>query len=95
MAADKRYGQGCFYKRLALMGIRAYIPHRDYGKVHKGFLGHYFSDGQWVKHGTGEVNALAKADSVSGGAITSANILLTHCSARAVRGWYQRYGREF
>lgn len=39
VAADKRYGRGWFYERLALTGIRAYIPHRDYGDVHKGFWG--------------------------------------------------------
>ena len=40
VAADTRYGRGWFYQRLALMGIRAYIPHRDYGNVHKGFWGY-------------------------------------------------------
>ncbi len=48
MAADTRYGRGWFYQRLALMGISAYIPHRDYKKVHKGFWGYsyfqYYAD---------------------------------------------------
>jgi len=40
VAADTRYGRGWFYQRLVLMGIKTYIPHRDYGKVHKGFWGY-------------------------------------------------------
>ena len=39
VAADKRYGRGWFYERLALMGIRPYILRRNYGNVHKGFWG--------------------------------------------------------
>lgn len=39
VAADKRYGRGWFYQRLALMGIRPYIPRRNYGNVHKGLWG--------------------------------------------------------